>query len=58
MFINKLQDLLKGPNTKLAASMMVVGVLWFVTAFMIIIPKYADYRVEGYQKFAESMGLK
>jgi hypothetical protein len=44
-------------NFKQGISMMVVGGLWFVIAFFIIIPGFAKYRVDGYQKFATSMGL-
>lgn len=44
-------------NVQIGVTMMVVGLLWFYIAFFVIIPAYADYRVEGYQKFAETIEL-
>lgn len=38
-------------------SVALVGFLWFVIAFFVIIPKYAHYRIDGYQKFAESLDI-
>lgn len=35
----------------------VVSIVWFVWAFFIVIPAHADERVEGYQRFLESMNL-
>jgi uncharacterized membrane protein len=34
-----------------------VALAWFILAFFVIIPHYAHYRVEGYQKFADSIGI-
>jgi len=48
---------LKLPMTKFAISMMIIGILWFVTAFFIIIPRNAHYRVDGFNKFAESLNI-
>lgn len=42
---------------RLGLWMMGVSLLWFVLAFLIIIPHYSRYRIEGYKKFSESLGL-
>lgn len=42
---------------KLALSMIGVGLVWFVTAFFIIIPQYAHYRIEGYERFEKELGI-
>ncbi len=34
-----------------------VGIVWFITAFFIIIPSSAHYRIEGYKKFADTIGM-
>ncbi len=44
-------------NFRTGLTMMVVGILWFLVAFLVIIPAFAHYRVDGYQKFAESLNL-
>ncbi|MBN1162291.1 DUF2079 domain-containing protein [Patescibacteria group bacterium] len=49
---------LKLSNVMTALSMLIVSMLWFYWAFFIIIPKYAPYRVAGYDKFAESLGIE
>ncbi|MBP7927979.1 DUF2079 domain-containing protein [Patescibacteria group bacterium] len=43
--------------SKLSYAVMFVSLTWFVAAFFIIIPAYAHQRVEGYQKFVESLGI-
>jgi uncharacterized membrane protein len=48
---------LKTPISRLSLWMMGIGFAWFFTAFFIIIPAFADYRVEGYEEFAKSLGL-
>lgn len=51
------KELLSSDAAKRAYSMMAVGALWFYAAFFVIIPRYADHRVEGYAKFAETLEL-
>ena len=34
-----------------------VGFLWFALAFFVIIPSAAHYRIDGFEKFAESLDL-
>jgi len=48
---------LKLKTTKIGLSMAVVGLLWFVTAFFIIIPKYAPLRVQSYERFLTSIDM-
>lgn len=52
-----LTNLWRAKVVKLAFAMMVVGSVWFVTAFFIIIPAYSTYRISGYAKFAKSLDL-
>jgi len=52
-----LSSALKLPITKLSLSMVFVGMLWFITAFFVIIPHYAPYRVEGFNRFAKSLNI-
>ena len=49
---------LEQKTAKIGLSMIVVGLLWFVTAFFIIIPKYSHVRVESYQKFLNSLNIE
>jgi uncharacterized membrane protein len=42
---------------KLGFFVMGAGLLWFIAAFIIIIPAYSKQRVEGYTKFANSMKI-
>jgi len=42
---------------KLSFYMMGVGIIWFILAFFVIIPHYAPYRVEGFNKFAKSLEI-
>lgn len=42
---------------RLGLWIMAVSLLWFVLAFLIIIPHYSRYRIEGYKKFSDSLGL-
>lgn len=44
--------------TKLSLSMVVIGSIWFVYAFFILIPQYAHYRVTGFDSFVVSLGLE
>jgi uncharacterized membrane protein len=34
-----------------------VSLVWFVMAFFVIIPAFSDYRIEGYERFAQSLDL-
>ena len=52
-----LKTLWVSKNTKLGVSMFGVGTTWFVVAFFILIPYYAKYRIEGFEKFSKSLGL-
>ncbi|MBD3366148.1 DUF2079 domain-containing protein [candidate division WWE3 bacterium] len=42
---------------KLGLTLSGVSFAWFVAAFFIIIPAFADYRIEGYRDFATNLGL-
>ena len=42
---------------KLSLSMLAVSTFWFITVFIIIIPAFSRYRVEGYNKFAHEIGI-
>lgn len=44
-------------RTKLGISMIGIGLVWFVIAFFIIIPAYAHYRVEGFQRFTTLLDI-
>jgi len=50
------KNFFKIKTAKIGVSMMVVGLVWFVTAFFIIIPKNTHYRVESYNRFVASIG--
>lgn len=34
-----------------------ISLVWFVMAFFVIIPAFAHYRIEGYERFARNMGI-
>jgi len=42
---------------RLGLSMIIFGLLWFVIAFFVVIPKYAPLRTESYKKFVESINV-
>ena len=42
---------------KIGANLSILGVVWFIFAFLVLIPRAAHYRVEGYEKFAASVEL-
>jgi uncharacterized membrane protein len=44
-------------TSKIALSMMAVSLAWFVIAFFVLIPQYAHYRVEGFQRFAQTLDI-
>lgn len=43
---------------KVAISMMGVSLVWFVLAFFVIIPHFANFRVAGYEEFSKSIGVE
>jgi uncharacterized membrane protein len=45
-------------SVKLALATGVVSLIWFILAFFVIIPANAHYRIESYQRFAESLNLQ
>ncbi len=52
-----LSKFLKLKPARIGVSMIVSGLVWFVVAFFIIIPKNAHYRAESYKKFVESINV-
>ena len=42
---------------KIGLVLSIASILWFIVAFFIIIPSHAHYRIEGYNKFAESVEI-
>ena len=42
---------------KLGLWIMGISLVWFILAFLIIIPHYSRYRIEGFKKFSESLGI-
>ncbi len=42
---------------KLGLSISAVSLVWFVMAFFVIIPAFAHYRIEGYERFAQSLNI-
>ena len=60
LFRNNAQSFRHGFTTlagKLGLSLIIVGALWFFTAFFVIIPAYAPQRVAGYNAFLEMIGI-
>ena len=51
-------EFFKQKTAKTGLSMTIVGLLWFITAFFIIIPKNSHYRVESYESFLDSLGVE
>ncbi|MBW6441656.1 DUF2079 domain-containing protein [Patescibacteria group bacterium] len=49
---------IKLKTAKIGLSMVFVGFAWFITAFFIIIPRNAHYRVDSYNKFLDSIGVE
>lgn len=41
----------------LGIKMAVLGLVWFIICFFVIIPAYAHYRIDGFSKFAEKLDL-
>ncbi len=44
-------------RTKLGIFMVLFGLLWFIVSFFVIIPAFANNRIEGFNKFAKSLDL-
>lgn len=44
-------------RTKLGLSMVLIGALWFIFCFFVIIPANAHYRINGFDRFAKSLDL-
>ncbi len=44
-------------RSRLGISVSLVGLVWFVLAFFVIIPAFAHYRIEGYKRFALSLQM-
>jgi len=53
----ELLKLFNSITARVGISMVIVGLLWFVIAFFVLIPVNAHYRIEGFNKFAASIGL-
>src|SRR3990167_3656430 len=49
---------LRKGRAKIAAWIMGVSLVWFIVAFFVLIPGAAHFRIEGYQKFVESIGVE
>lgn len=52
-----LGSFIKLKPAKIGVSMILNGLIWFIIAFFIIIPKNAHYRTESYKKFVESINV-
>lgn len=44
-------------TVKIGWTVFIVGVLWFITCFFVIIPLNAHYRVEGFTRFAQELQI-
>ena len=44
-------------NVRVGSAMALVGSLWFIVAFFIIIPHYSSYRIEGFNNFALMLSI-
>lgn len=56
-YLKWLKSLAVYKNVQLGLAMMFIGAIWFFLAFSVIIPAFAHYRVESFQKFAETIEL-
>jgi len=48
---------LSHPMAKNLFGLLVVGLMWLITAFFIIIPKNTHYRIESYTNFTQEVGV-
>ena len=55
--LDVLKKLLDEKNIQHGISMILIGLVWFSIAFFVVIPSFAHYRIEGFQKFAETIEL-
>ncbi len=56
-YLSWLKSLVVYKNVQLGVVMMLVGAVWFFLAFSVLIPAFAHYRVDSFQKFAETIEL-
>lgn len=56
-FLVWFKEFFKYKNVQIGISMILVGILWFVVAFFVIIPMYSQQRIDGYNKFAKSLDI-
>jgi len=55
--IKWLREYFKNPLAKSLLALIVIGTTWLVTAFFIIIPQNAHYRIESYANFTQEVGV-
>lgn len=48
---------LKHPMSKNLIALAAVATLWLLTAFLVIIPQNARYRIDSYRKFTQEVGV-
>jgi len=53
-----LTNFLKIKTARIGLIMVLTGLIWFITAFFIIIPSNAHYRVDSYNRFLDSIGVE
>ena len=51
------QNFVKLTSVKTGFAMVLIGATWFFIAFFVIIPLNAHYRVAGYEKFTQTLGI-
>lgn len=42
---------------KFALFTMIFSIIWFLVCFLVIIPNYASYRIDSFEKFVTEMGI-
>jgi uncharacterized membrane protein len=52
-----LRSYFNDPLSKNLIALFVVSFVWLVTAFFVIIPRYAHYRIESYTNFTQEVGV-
>jgi uncharacterized membrane protein len=55
--VQRVKSFLSTKVSKISLSVLVVSLIWFVMAFLVIIPSASHYRVNGYNTFIESIGI-
>jgi len=48
---------LKHPMAKNLVALLILSIIWLVTAFFVVIPQNAHYRVESYKAFTQEVGV-